>query len=66
MAGDQRDWYRDWWRRKTGYVERASFRVGEGERKRMQHAQGWRRNWLLVAAVVLMFVLLKVVLTVLR
>jgi len=66
VAGDQRDWYRDWWRRKTGYVERASFRVGEGERKRMQHAQSWRRNWLVVAGVVVCLVLLKVVLVLLR
>jgi hypothetical protein len=26
MGADNRDWYRDWWRKKTGYRERADFR----------------------------------------
>ena len=26
MAMDNRDWYRDLWRKKTGYVERSDFR----------------------------------------
>ena len=56
MAGDQRDWYRDWWRRKTGYVERAHFRLGEGERERIAHSRAWRRNWLVLLVVVLLIV----------
>ena len=32
MASDNRDWYRDWWRKKTGYVERAGFRMSEADR----------------------------------
>jgi t-SNARE complex subunit (syntaxin) len=31
MAAENRDWYRDWWRKKTGYVERAAFRVSAKE-----------------------------------
>lgn len=45
MASDNRDWYRDWWRKKTNYVERAAFRISEGERKRQQFAAGWKRNF---------------------
>ncbi|MCY1218961.1 hypothetical protein D9M72_309180 [compost metagenome] len=59
MAGDQRDWYRDWWRRRTGYVERSSFRMGEGELRQARHSRAWRRNWLVVLAVVLLFVGVK-------
>lgn len=32
MASDNRDWFRDWWRKKTGYVERAGFRMSEADR----------------------------------
>ena len=32
MASDNRDWYRDWWRKKTGYVERAGSRMSEADR----------------------------------
>lgn len=57
MGADNRDWYRDWWRRKTGYVERASFRVSEGELARLRHRRAWRGIWfrafLLVALAVL-------------
>jgi len=56
MAGDQRDWYRDWWRKRTGYVERASFRLGEGERKRERERSDWRRNWLGLLIVVAVLV----------
>lgn len=31
MAADNRDWYRDFWRKKTGYVERARFRMSEAD-----------------------------------
>lgn len=30
MGTEHRDWYRDWWRKKTGHVERALFRVSLG------------------------------------
>jgi hypothetical protein len=60
MAGDNRDWYRDWWKKKTGYVERAAFRMSEGERKRAQHKAAWRRNWLVLGLFVLGFLLLLV------
>ncbi len=42
MASDNRDWYRDWWRKKTGYVERASFRVSESDRLRMRRRREWK------------------------
>lgn len=50
MAADQRDWYRDWWRKKTGYVERANFRISEGERQRNNFRRAWRRNFLVAGA----------------
>jgi|GEM_PF-3225184 len=56
MASDNRDWYRDWWRKKTGYVERASFRVSEGERKRQRYRAEWRRN-LIIFGLFLAFVI---------
>lgn len=60
MGTDNRDWYRDWWRRKTGYVERAAFRVGDGERKRAQHSSAWRRNAYLVLGFIVFLVALAV------
>ena len=43
MASDQRDWYRDWWRKKTGYVETASFRrpAREVDRERELRWVNW-------------------------
>ena len=42
MASDNRDWYRDWWRKKTGYVERAGFRMSEADRQRAKHRRAWQ------------------------
>lgn len=53
MAADNRDWYRDWWRKKTGYVERAAFRVSEKDRERELIRKAWRRNFAVAGAVVL-------------
>lgn len=49
MAIDTRDWYRDWWRKKTGYVERAQFRMGVAEFARYRRARAWRFAFKLVA-----------------
>ncbi|MDD2547348.1 MAG: hypothetical protein PHI55_13865 [Burkholderiaceae bacterium] len=57
MAADNRDWYRDWWRKKTGYVERARFRMSEHDYQRQQRAAAWRKNFA-VLAVVLFAILL--------
>lgn len=35
MAIDNRDWYRDWWRKRTDYEERARFRMGADELDRL-------------------------------
>lgn len=61
MASDNRDWYRDWWRKKTGYVERADFRVSEADRQKAKRAREWRvvfvkLGLLGLAVVVLIFV----------
>lgn len=58
MGADNRDWYRDWWRKKTGYVERARFRMGDHEIKREAHRTAWRRNYRIAFAVVLLLLLL--------
>lgn len=59
MAADQRDWYRDWWRKKTGYVERASFRVSESEFQRLRRGAAWRSVF--IKAFLLVLVLVAVV-----
>lgn len=46
MAIDTRDYYRDRIRKKTGYVERADFRVSEHDVSRHKHARAWRGNWI--------------------
>jgi hypothetical protein len=56
MGSHNRDWYREWWARKTGYVERSSFRLGEGDKRLIRHRSQWRRNWLIVLAIVFAFV----------
>ena len=62
MAIDQREWYRDWWRKRTGYIERARFRMGEGEIARAKHNSAWRRNFFAAALLVVAFiVVLKLV-----
>ncbi|RCW65108.1 hypothetical protein DES41_11332 [Pseudorhodoferax soli] len=53
MGADNRDWYREWWRRRTGYVERASFRLGADELARRRYSSAWRRNWIILALLVL-------------
>lgn len=58
MGSDNREWYRDWWRKKTGYVERSAFRVSESDRKRAAHASAWRKNWIVLAVVVGVLVVL--------
>jgi hypothetical protein len=52
MAIDTRDWYRSWLNKKDGYIEKAAFRISEGERARQKHAAGWRRNFLAAGAAV--------------
>lgn len=61
MASDNRDWHRDWWRKKTGYVERAGFRMSEGDRQRAKHAREWRAILVKLALFVLAVVVLIVV-----
>ena len=60
MAADNRDWYRDWWRKRTGYVERSAFRVSEGERKRASHSAAWRKNWIALGVIVVFLTLVVV------
>lgn len=62
MAGDNRDWYREWWNRKTGYVERSRFRMGHSDRQQYlrekRHAarsSAWRRNIFIALLVVAAF-----------
>ena len=58
MAADNRDWYRDWWRKKHGYTERATFRVSADEEKRQAHRAAWRSIFLKLAAVFLVVAIL--------
>jgi len=43
MSADNRDWYRDWWRKKTGYTEKAAFRMSETQRQNNERQRAWRR-----------------------
>jgi hypothetical protein len=66
MGSDNRDWYRDWWRKKAGYVERALFRrpAREVERERELRFANWHpvlKLFLGAAGAVLILVLLRVV-----
>lgn len=58
MGSHNRDWYRHWWAKKTGYVERSSFRLGEGDKARIRDRSAWRRNVWLVVLVALAIVVL--------
>lgn len=55
MASDNRDWYRDWWRKKTGYVERAGFRMSEADRQRQAYVRAWRSIFFKVALILAVF-----------
>ena len=53
MSSENRDWYRDWWRKKTGYVERADFRrpARQVEREKEVRFTNWHPVLKLLAAV---------------
>lgn len=57
MAIDTRGYYRDWVRKKTGFVERALFRVSHADVERQKFRSAWHRNFL-VAGAILGFVVL--------
>ncbi len=61
MASDDRDWHRDWWRRKTGYVERSLFRMSAAEVVLQRQRAALRRRWftaVLFAALALIVLIL--------
>lgn len=45
MAIDDRDWHRDWLNKKTGYVERARFRMSEADYQRQLLAASRRKRF---------------------
>lgn len=59
MASDNRDWYRDWWRKRTGYTERASFRISHDHGEKLKNRSAWRRNLVIAAIVFFTIFLLK-------
>jgi len=65
MASDNRDWYRDFWRKKTGYVERAPFRLPAIEVEGKKHFKLHPVWWVLLCAFAFL-VLLNVVAFLLR
>lgn len=66
MGYEDRDWYRDWWRKRHGYVEKATFRVLEAQRQREANAAIWRRLALRVVGIVLLLVFAVMVRRLLR
>lgn len=59
MASDNRDWYRDWWRKKTGYVERSTFRRSHAENERAAKNGRWRKVYAALALYVLFVALFR-------
>lgn len=59
MASDNRDWYRDWWSKKTGYVERSDFRQSHGDREKRKRAAEWRKVGLGALMVIVFVVALR-------
>ena len=57
MGTDNRDWHREWWRKRTGYVERASFRMSEAERLRSLRSARLRKRVGMVVFFLLAFIL---------
>ena len=49
MGSDNRDWHRDWWRKRMGYVERARFRLPEVEYQRRLRSAARRRLFFFLA-----------------
>ena len=37
MSSQNRDWYREWWAKKTGYVEKSAFRLPARRKSRGWH-----------------------------
>jgi hypothetical protein len=58
MGSDNRDWHREWWAKKTGYVERAAFRLPEN---RVQPRGFWHWSLMLVVWLVISALLFALV-----
>ena len=61
MSADNRDWYRDWWRKKTGYTEKAAFRMSEMQRQANERQRAWWRLGFKLALLVGMLLTLALV-----
>lgn len=57
MAFDDRDYVKDRIRKRDRYVERASFRISEGERLRLERRRVWMRWLFALLALLLLLVL---------
>jgi hypothetical protein len=64
MGAEDRDWYRGWWRNKTGHVERALFRVALGGPRAFKREAPGAGRFILPA--ILTFVLCVLVFAALR
>ena len=60
MSADNRDWYRDWWRKKTGYTEKAAFRMSETQRQNNERQRAWWRFGFKLVALVLLVTLVAI------
>lgn len=43
MGMEDRDWYKEWHRKKAGYTERAAFRLSDVDRNRHARRRAWLR-----------------------
>ena len=62
MSSDDREWYKDFWRRQAGYVERAPFRMSAADveqHQRLRVRSRWRL--VMVAAIALEIAIVLVV-----
>lgn len=55
MGVGNRDWHRDWWSKKTGYVERARFRMSEADYQRQLIADKRRKRFVWLAVLLALF-----------
>jgi len=59
MAVDDRDWHRDWWRKKLNHNERSSFRMSETAYRRKKTRRVLGRLFFQLVALVFTLYLLK-------
>jgi hypothetical protein len=61
-----RDYYREWWAKKTGYVERAKFRLPSGPASQRRKIKNWHPVITVLSTVILCILVYWLLRTVVR